>query len=509
LEQKPLHPIELKVLTSLKESKKMNFNTLVASSRLHPDQVRRSLNWLTSKGFVKITESISKMIQASPGPPPELVLVNKLKESGGSLSMQSLRAIFKTDDEFSAAIGRAIRAEWIENIKDHDNFIIKLKSTASFQKLQELINLTSKEILESNIPSEFNEMVHDLLKRGIITRKEEKSLNIDITVTGLSALSSSEQASFIERLTPEVITSGRWRRETLRPIDVEAPASIFYPGRRHPVRDLIDEVREVYLSMGFIEITGDSIQPTFWNFDALFTPQDHPARELQDTFYIKGEMDSSLARKGIVARVEETHERGWKTGSRGWRYSWNLEEARRFVLRTHNTVLTIKAVAESSNSETRVFSVGRVYRNENLDYKHLAELHQMEGIIIGDKLNVRHLMGFLSKFYNKLGMSDVKLWPSYFPYTEPSLQVMAYYSEVGKWLEMGGSGIFRPEVTRPLGVTKPVLAWGCGLERLLMLRLGIDDIRELYKNDLEWLRRRVNIASSEDISGSTRKNSGN
>jgi len=262
---------------------------------------------------------------------------------------------------------------------------------------------------------------------------------------------------------------------------------------------MIAEVREVYLSMGFAEISGDAAQPAFWNFDALFTPQDHPARELQDTFYVKDMRDEKISRSGVVANVAAAHEMGWQTGSKGWRYKWNVEEARRLVLRTHNTAVTIQATRDSGGEETRVFSVARVYRNESLDYKHLAELHQMEGIVIGDGLNLRHLMGVLTKFYGKLGMSGVKLWPSYFPYTEPSMQVMVYYDKVGKWLEMGGSGIFRPEVTLPLGVKKPVIAWGCGLERLLMLRLGMDDIRELYNNDLGWLRERKEIAGPQDI----------
>jgi phenylalanyl-tRNA synthetase alpha chain len=159
-------------------------------------------------------------------------------------------------------------------------------------------------------------------------------------------------------------------------------------------------------------------------------------------------------------------------------------------------VLTIKALSESKNKEARVFAVSKVYRNENLDYKHLAEFHQMDGIIVGEGLNVRHLMGFLKEFYKKLGMKDVKLWPTFFPYTEPSLQIMGY-SEIAKgWIELGGSGVFRPEVTLPMGVDVPVLAWGPGIERLMLLRYGLDDVRGLYDSDLAWLRRRVEFASS-------------
>jgi len=277
---------------------------------------------------------------------------------------------------------------------------------------------------------------------------------------------------------------------------VEAKAPVFYPGRRHPVRDFIREVREAYVSMGFTELQGNSVQPAFWNFDALFIPQDHPGREMQDTFYLKGQADRKLDRTGLVDTVARTHENGWKTGSVGWSYKWSIEEARRLVLRTHNTVLTVRALSESKEREARVFAVSKIYRNENLDYKHLAEFHQMDGIIVGKGLNVRHLMGFLREFYKKLGLRDVKLWPTYFPYTEPSLEVTAYSEKAKDWIELGGSGVFRPEVTWPLGVRVPVLAWGPGIERLMLIRYGLEDLRQLYDSDLGWYRRRPEIASS-------------
>jgi phenylalanyl-tRNA synthetase alpha chain len=248
--------------------------------------------------------------------------------------------------------------------------------------------------------------------------------------------------------------------------------------------------------MGFTELQGESVQPAFWNFDALFIPQDHPGREMQDTFYLRGQSDRGLVRKGLVDTVARTHENGWKTGSKGWSYAWSVEEARRLVLRTHNTVLSVRALSESKERETRVFAVSKTYRNENLDYKHLAEFHQMDGIIVGRGLNVRHLMGFLREFYKKLGLRDVKLWPTYFPYTEPSLEVTAYSEKAKDWVELGGSGVFRPEVTWPLGVRVPVLAWGPGIERLMLIRYGLEDLRQLYVSDLSWYRSRPEIASN-------------
>jgi phenylalanyl-tRNA synthetase alpha chain len=497
----PLHPMERKVLAALGGRESLDFDTLVASSGLLPDQVRRSISWLTSKGLARADESSIVTLRASGEEPPELLLLDKLEENRGSLPVGVLKKAFKSEQGFSAAIGRSSSHGWITMSSDTSGSTVKLKDPESAKNLRTIIAQASQGFEEGKLNSDSKELAADLLKRGLLLRRESRTVRVGITAAGLAALSSAEEQGYVERLTPEVIASIRssGKEVKLRPIDVEAHAKGFYPGRRHPVKEFINEVREVYLSMGFNEISGNSIQSSFWNFDALFTPQDHPARELQDTFYVRGGRDEGLSRKGVVARVAASHEGGWETGSKGWRYSWNVEEARRLVLRTHNTALTVRATMESGDAETRIFSVGRVYRNENLDFKHLAELHQMEGIVIGEGLNLRHLMGVLTKFYGKLGMSGVKLWPSYFPYTEPSMQVMVYYERVGKWLEMGGSGIFRPEVTLPLGVKKPVLAWGCGLERLLMLRLGIQDIRELYNNDLEWLRERRDIASTQNI----------
>jgi phenylalanyl-tRNA synthetase alpha chain len=497
----PLHPIEKKVLSGLSGRRTLDFDSLVASAGLLPDQVRRSISWLSSKGLVDVQEASTFTLKASDVPPPEILLVSKLEESKGSLPMAEMKALFKSNQEFSAALGRASSAGWISIIPQQSGPVITLKDSEGAKKLRAVLSELAGGLDESKAGPELRELSADLLKRGLLTRRVSRVTTMTITEEGLGALASAGTDSYAEKLTPELLASVRSSGAAvkLRPIDVQAPAASFFPGRRHPVKEFINEVREVYLSMGFVEIAGDSIQSSLWNFDALFTPQDHPARELQDTFYIKGGRDQSLQRTGVVARVASVHENGWETGSKGWRYSWDVEEARRLVLRTHTTALTVRATMDSADKETRVFTIGRVYRNENLDYKHLAELLQMEGIVIGEGLNLRHLMGMLTRFYGKLGMSRVKLWPSYFPYTEPAMQVMIYYEKVGKWLEMGGSGIFRPEVTRPLGVRKPVLAWGLGLERLLMLRLGIQDIRELYNSDVEWLRRRREIASSSDI----------
>jgi len=495
----PLHPLEQTVLASLKGKESMDFDALVKSSGLGSDQVRRTLSWLTSKKLVESKESSSRSFVLV-AEPAELLLIQRVGEKGFPLG--KLRESFKSNQEFAAALGNAKSSGWVEVRQKGPEQYVVLKDRDGAHKVEKFVDsLKGEAVKEDGIPAEHKGYVSRLVSRGLGRLVESKVVSLTITQAGVKALGQATSQQWVERITPEVTAKIRLTgvAPRLRPIDVRAPASAFYPGRRHPVKEFINEVREVYLSMGFSEIAGDSIQSSFWNFDALFTPQDHPARELQDTFYVKDARDLSIQRKGLVDRVASAHEDGGDTGSKGWRYSWDVEEARRLVLRTHNTALTIRATSESGGRDTRVFSVGKVYRNESLDYKHLAELHQMEGIVIADGLNLRDLMGVLTRFYAKLGMSRVKLWPSYFPYTEPSMQVMVYYDKVGKWLEMGGSGLFRPEVTIPLGVKKPVIAWGCGLERLLMLRLGVQDIRELYNSDMEWLRMRREIASTQDI----------
>jgi phenylalanyl-tRNA synthetase alpha chain len=421
-------------------------------------------------------------------------LVNVLAMSPNPLTIDSLKSKFASENEFSAAFGRAKASGWVRLDTTRSPPVVRVIDSVGPETLNAIMALVSRGTNEASFSDAERKVLAELVKRGVIKRSIVRSSTVSITEAGRMAAASKEVEDSLDRLTPEILASGGWRGKRLRPIDVEAKAPLLYPGRRHPVRDFIKEVRETYISMGFTELEGNSVHPAFWNFDALFIPQDHPGREMQDTFYLEGLSDMELSRRGVVAHVAATHENGWKTGSRGWGYAWRIEEARRLVLRTHNTVLTVRALSESGERDTRVFAVSKVYRNENLDYKHLTEFHQMDGIIVGEGLNVRHLMGFLGEFYKKLGMKRVKLWPTYFPYTEPSLEVVGYSEAAKAWIELSGSGIFRPEVTIPLGVKVPVLAWGPGIERLMLMRFGLDDMRALYGSDLDWLRRRVEIA---------------
>lgn len=492
-----LHPLERNILAVLSASRTLLLENLVVQTGLKEDQVRRAVQWLYSKGMVAISESAQVRLEVSKMA-PELRLLRLLTEASEPQTFDSLKGRFDSPEEFSAAFGRARASGWIA-VQGGGRIVVRHEGSTGPKDLAAVLDLITKGKKQEEFSESQRLAISGLEKRGLVTRTETRTTSVSITDAGMAAsavaaVGKADDIPVIDRLTPGILSSKSWKGSRLRPIDVEAKAPRFFPGRRHPVRDFIREVRETYVSMGFTELGGGSVHPAFWNFDALFIPQDHPGREMQDTFYIEGLSDNSLVRKGVVANVASAHENGWKTGSRGWGYSWKVEEARRLVLRTHNTVLTIRALSESKDQEARVFAVSKVYRNESLDYKHLAEFHQMDGIMVGEGLNVRHLMGFLKEFYRKLGMKDIKLWPTYFPYTEPSLEVVGYSGVVKDWIELGGSGVFRPEVTLPLGVKVPVLAWGPGIERLMLMRFGLDDMRELYGSDLSWLRGRVELA---------------
>jgi phenylalanyl-tRNA synthetase alpha chain len=342
--------------------------------------------------------------------------------------------------------------------------------------------------------------------------KERTERTLTLTAAGSKAIESGRIRVVKERntLTPADLETGAWREITLRPYDVKLPAREIYPAKIHPLRKIIEQTRRAFLEMGFTEVVSPMVESAFWNFDALYQPQDHPARDMQDTFYMrhpataplpgdKGARSVSPERPNpppqpesfvdVVERVRRTHEDGWETGSEGWGYRWSPERSKQVVLRTHTTAATIRALAAHPDPPGKYFCVGWTYRNETISFKHLPVFHQVDGIVIDQEANLASLMGTLQEFYSKMGFGRVKFKPAFYPYTEPSVDVVVYMESRGKWLEMGGAGIFRPEVTLPLGCNYPVLAWGLGIERLAMLRFGFSDIRELYGTNLNELEK--------------------
>jgi phenylalanyl-tRNA synthetase alpha chain len=457
-----LHPIEKQIIKSLKESKSSTPEKLVESTKLSIDQVRRGMEWLKLKGLADIQEIEKTFLRlgkngldAKNNGLPERKLVNEIQE--GPKSFEEIRNVLKSD--FNAAIANAKKNDWIQIEKGESSSKISLKGKALPSPEEKLIDFLGAE----------EKLLNDIEDIDALTLLKKRPDFITENFTKFKTISLSEKAKDID------VDSSTGA------IDVEAKVPTTYVARIHPLKETINEIREIFVSLGFSEVLGNLAQPSFWNFDALFTPQDHPAREMQDTFYLKDMKASKFATSTQINQVSRSHKKGW-------RYDWNMSEAQRMALRTHTTCVTIKHLADNKPDESRIFSLGRVFRNEKVSYKHLAEFNQVEGVVIGKNVTLRDLMGLQEEFYRRIGLTKIKFWPTFFPYTEPSLQSMVYNDRLGKWIELFGMGIFRPEVTKPLGITKPVLAWGGGIERIAMLKYGLDDVREFYNNNLNWLR---------------------
>jgi len=469
-----LHEIERKIIKALANGK-LALDALTQQTGLNVDQVRRGIEWLRYKNLINVNEKVHRFVEIDDEGRnaielglPEKRLLDPLKKLGGRATIAALRKALSelTDAEFNIGLSKAMLNHWIERDQYSNVSEASVVISSRIEESEEgkfLRKIASSKVDYDSLTQDDIKAYQSLKRRPhYLTDSEEKTVEVELSQQGLAIVKDVE--TVLERA-----------------IDVSAPAPIIYAGRKHPLQDVVDEVREVFIGLGFEEIEGPIVQNSFWNFDALFTPQDHPAREMQDTFYITNMKAGNVADKKIVNSVTKIHQKGWN-------YKWNINEARKLVLRTHTTPVTIRYLADNKPEEARVFSVGRVFRNEKLTYKHLAEFYQVEGIVVGKNVTLRDLMGLQTEFYAKMGLNKVKFWPSFFPYTEPSLQSMVYHEKLEKWVELFGMGIFRPEVTLPVGVKNPVLAWGGGLERIAMLRYGLDDVRELYNNRLSWLR---------------------
>ncbi len=324
---------------------------------------------------------------------------------------------------------------------------------------------------------------------GFLDTRERTEHRASISPTGVDRLQQGLKAVHeTNQLTHEMLRNGTWREATFRAYDVALAAKPLFPGKPHPFRRILQETRRAFLELGFDEVESPLVESSFWNFDALFQPQDHPARDMQDTFYVGRPASVAIADDHLLSAVRAAHETGGDTGSVGWRYPWRRDVAERPVLRTHTTAATIRALAQNPVAPRKIFCVGPVFRRETIDYKHLPVFHQVDGIIVDPQASLSSLLGTLDAFYRKMGFKKFQFRPSYFPYTEPSIEIFVFLEEKKEWVEMGGAGIFRPEVTQPLGCRDPVLAWGLGMERLAMFRYGLTDIREIYLSRLDWLR---------------------
>lgn len=426
---------------------------------------------------------------------PERRALNVLFKKGFEMPVSSLMEEANIPEKIvPVTLGWLMQKKWVVIDKAKNVVKAALSSPPSLgndEKLLQLLNEKKMAVAEDLSP-ELQAAAETLKRRKLLEIEEKTNKIVEITDDGWTEIERGIQVTAeVTQLTPELIITGKWRKAKLQRYNIEAPVAETWPGKRHPYLRFLDEVKEKLVTLGFKEMVGPTVEMSFFNFDALYMPQDHPAREIFGIYFIKSPKYGRLeAYKSNVLNVKHTHENGWETGSTGWKYKYSIREAARLILRGHGTCQSVRTLlSKDLEIPGRYFSIVRCYRPEVVDKTHLTEFNQVEGIVVGEDLTLRDLLGVLEKFAIEIaGADEVKFKPDYFPFTEPSVELSAYKKGYG-WIEFGGSGIFRPEVTLPLGVNVPVIAWGLGVDRLFMMKAGIDDIRYIFSQDLNWLRR--------------------
>ncbi|PSQ16994.1 phenylalanine--tRNA ligase subunit alpha [Halobacteriales archaeon QS_8_69_26] len=334
-----------------------------------------------------------------------------------------------------------------------------------------------------------------LERRDLVERHSSTVRRVRLTDEGVTALMEGiETVETATELTPGMLASGEWRDVEFGEYNVEADAPSVTGGKVHPLRGMIERVKEVLVGMGFQEMDGPHADADFWINDCLFMPQDHPARTHWGRFALDHPSHIDDLPEDLVDRVERAHREGVGEDGEGYHSPWDEDFARALALRGHTTSLSARYLSGHQIGDLeppqRFFSIEKAYRNDELDATHLLEFFQIEGWVMAEDLSIRDMMGTFEELYAQFGITDLEYKPTYNPYTEPSFELFGEHPETGEVIEVGNSGIFRPEMLEPLGVDCDVMAWGLAGERLMMLTTGAEDIRDVHGTlvDLDYLR---------------------
>ncbi|NQU98346.1 phenylalanine--tRNA ligase subunit alpha [Candidatus Woesearchaeota archaeon] len=491
-----LHSFERKALPNI--TKEIILSELAKKSSLKEIEATRAIQWLYNKKLVEIKSETKELISldvngkkyVNEGLPERRFLQAASRESNIN-EIQKLANL--ETDEVNICIGSLKKKAAIDVEKDGG---LKIKLTDQGGKLLEKEFLEEQflkkdfPITASELSSEEKFSFDNLIKRKKILKKETKKIKkVTITKLGKEVLKKGvSENDYIDRLTHEMLKKGSWKGKQFRSYDVSINVPKIFAGKRQPYSEFIEKVREKVVSMGFVEMNGPIIELELYNFDALYQPQNHPARTWSATYKIKEPKTGSLPEKKILQAIKSAHENGGSTGSTGWKYEWSEKIASQLVPRAHDTAISPRFLAKRVKIPGKYFSLVRCYRPDVIDSTHAVEFNQLGGFVVGKDLSFRDLLGLLKDFTIEMtGAKEVKFFPDYFPFTEPSVQISAKHPEFG-WMELAGAGVFRPEMTEPLGIKEPVIAWGFGIDRLAMLKLGIEDIRDLFSQKLDFLR---------------------
>jgi len=507
-----LHALEIKTLRAFESERDaiLSDGQLETNTGLGGGQIRRAVEWLVSKSLLEVASESSAasvalteigLRQLEVGASPESTL---LKQAGeGPVTLKDLQGDERFDrGDWGSAFGGLKKQGVIDS--DGPNIVIKDADRAQFYTTTIFDDLIGRfgEAPDAELPIEgFDEAMQVYAREAATGPGKSKSpvrlveqtiREYRLTSDGVTALEAVVAENMtgeeVSRLTPEMLQSGEWKSVGFRRYDLSIKPPRIQVGRHHAYRTYLDSVRKKLLSLGFGEMKGPLVETEFWNMDALFMPQFHAARNIHDAYFISEPSESKGPEEPHFTRVAESHRDGGDTESRGWRYPFDPERSRRLLMRTQGTALSARTMASGPDIPGKHFAIARCFRPDEIDATHGAEFNQVEGIVLGESINFRSLLGLLKLFALEVAeAAEVRYVPDYFPFTEPSVELQAKHPTLG-WIELGGAGLFRPELTKALGIDVPVIAWGLGVDRMAMVSLGIKDIRDLFSTDLEYLR---------------------
>lgn len=491
-----LHPLEREVLPVL--DKYSSLNDIIKITRLKEVEVMRALQWLQNKKIIQIKEDIKELVNIDSNGKkylteglPEKRLLEALRKKELGIN-QAIKEANLTKEEINIALGVLRQKAAIFVTRDKKLKIIEQgKNLLQKGFLEE--NFLKKEfpVDASSLKEEEKLAFQNLKKRKNIIKVDLLKLKAaKLTDIGRQILESGINiGDTIDKLTSQMIKSSSWEGKKFRRYDININVPKMFGGKKQPYRRFLEDVRRKFLAMGFKEMQGPIVETEFWNMDSLFMPQFHSARDIHQGYYIKKPKIAAELPKELVSNVKKAHENGFNTGSKGWRYEFDIKRTHRYLLRTHDTSISARTLTSPDlEIPGKYFQMVRCFRYDVIDATHLPDFNQTGGFVIEEGLNLRHLFGLLKIFGEEFAETDqIRIVPSYFPFTEPSAELQAKHPDLG-WVELAGSGIFRPEMLRPLGIKVPVIAWGVGLDRLAMFKLGIKDIRDLFSHDLNFLR---------------------
>jgi phenylalanyl-tRNA synthetase alpha chain len=507
---KNLHPLEIRVLLTYSQKDDLTAEKLQKDLNYKEGHANQAFSWLAGKDLVQetgrtphtyyeITDLGRTLAKAGT---VEERFVDFVKQEGARALPQIAAALKIENKDIGSAFGQLVkdgvlRMNGSKQAETTGKPLPKRISTIS--GLLKKASASENGLLDkADLSEEEQEAISGLAKkRGASDSPfkviERETVTYKLTETYSKVVDALKKAGItgneLGEVTPQMLASGDWKNGTFRGYNISIPPARIIPGRTNPYVQFLESVKDKLCSLGFQEFDGPLVETEFWNGDALFMPQFHAARDIHDVYRIKNPTHAKSIEEPYLSNVRNVHENGGNTGSRGWNYKFDTEFTRRLILRSQGTVLSAHQL-HKAEIPGKYFGIVRCFRYDKVDATHLSDFYQTEGIVLGKDVNLKTLLGFLKMFATEIaGATEVKYVPGYFPFTEPSIEVHIKHPVLG-WFELGGSGIFRPEVTKAMGIDVPVLAWGIGIDRMALMALGLNDLRELFSEDIEQVRLR-------------------